>query len=191
MLDQWLRKFLLAQEPAWLVQELLEAAKKVNTGGVSLAVFELLTATYASDNFNLRDDWDARRAEFSAHDVLDEFEATDFLQILTLLSTGERRARYEAARPGDERAPAVSCKRRDVLRLELHDSSRNAGSSRTVFRRALPTASSTSQPSVRAPVVTSRGLRRASTWRGSSRTSRSRPTTSMRSSDPNPRIVWS
>ena len=29
--------------------------EKVNTGGVSLTVFELLTATYAADNFNLRD----------------------------------------------------------------------------------------------------------------------------------------
>ena len=30
--------------------------EKVNTGGVSLTVFELLTATFAADNFNLRDD---------------------------------------------------------------------------------------------------------------------------------------
>ena len=31
--------------------------EKVNTGGVSLTAFELLTATYAAEDFNLRDDW--------------------------------------------------------------------------------------------------------------------------------------
>jgi|SRR5579871_1167921 len=31
--------------------------EKVNTGGVALSVFELATATYAADGFNLRDDW--------------------------------------------------------------------------------------------------------------------------------------
>ena len=32
--------------------------EKVNTGGVSLNVFELLTATYAAEEYNLRDDWE-------------------------------------------------------------------------------------------------------------------------------------
>lgn len=31
--------------------------EKVNTGGVPLSVFELVTASYAVDGFNLRDDW--------------------------------------------------------------------------------------------------------------------------------------
>ncbi len=31
--------------------------RKVNTGGVVLNAFELLTATYAAENFRLRDDW--------------------------------------------------------------------------------------------------------------------------------------
>ncbi len=31
--------------------------EKVNTGGVQLSVFELVTATYAADSFNLRRDW--------------------------------------------------------------------------------------------------------------------------------------
>ena len=34
--------------------------ENVNTGGVTLTVFELLTATFASDNFSLRDDWHIR-----------------------------------------------------------------------------------------------------------------------------------
>jgi hypothetical protein len=95
--------------------------EKVNTGGVSLTVFELLTATYAAENFNLREDWDDRRAQLTSYPLLDKFSATDFLQILTLLATHERRTRYLAERREDDRAPAVSCKRRDVLRLELED----------------------------------------------------------------------
>ncbi|MCP5197422.1 MAG: hypothetical protein H6974_11665 [Gammaproteobacteria bacterium] len=31
--------------------------EKVNTGGVALSVFELMTATYAAEGYNLRDDW--------------------------------------------------------------------------------------------------------------------------------------
>ena len=40
--------------------------EKVNTGGVTLTVFELLTATYAADEFDLRNDWEERRAAWSA-----------------------------------------------------------------------------------------------------------------------------
>lgn len=61
--------------------------EKVNTGGVSLSVFELLTATYAADDFNLRDDWDARHESFNAYPPLSRFEETDFLQIVSLLAT--------------------------------------------------------------------------------------------------------
>jgi hypothetical protein len=95
--------------------------EKVNTGGVTLTVFELLTATYAADDFNLRVDWDSRRVQFQAHSLLSDFAATDFLQILTLLATYQRRSDYLRTRRDAERAPAVSCKRRDVLRLELAD----------------------------------------------------------------------
>lgn len=84
-------------------------------------MFELLTATYAADNFNLRDDWVDRRAALADYRVLDEFPATDFLQIVSLLATRDRRERYIADSPDAERAPAVSCKRRDVLRLSLDD----------------------------------------------------------------------
>ncbi|MDE2823688.1 MAG: hypothetical protein OXK79_09305, partial [Chloroflexota bacterium] len=44
--------------------------EKVNTGGVTLTVFELLTATYAADDFNLRDDWAERVRSFERHRLL-------------------------------------------------------------------------------------------------------------------------
>jgi hypothetical protein len=93
--------------------------EKVNTGGVSLTVFELLTATYAADDFNLRDDWQDRSAHLASHDVLSKFAATDFLQVVTLLATHDRRRR--ALADGSPSAPAVTCKRKDVLRLTLQD----------------------------------------------------------------------
>ncbi|MCT2582365.1 GmrSD restriction endonuclease domain-containing protein [Actinophytocola gossypii] len=95
--------------------------EKVNTGGVSLTVFELLTATYAADDFNLRTDWDERSARLTEHTLLERFEATYFLQILALLSTFDRRRRHLADKPGDDKPPAVSCKRRDILNLRLED----------------------------------------------------------------------
>ena len=84
--------------------------EKVNTGGVTLTVFELLTATFAADDFNLRDDWDARRLRLRQHDPIKEIEATDFLTSLTLLASYERSL---------QSAAAVSCKRKDVLNLTL------------------------------------------------------------------------
>src|SRR5579875_2675732 len=71
--------------------------EKVNTGGVQLSVFELVTATYAADGFNLRRDWfgdrnvKGRHARLSAKPLLKETAATDFLQGLSLLQSYERR----------------------------------------------------------------------------------------------------
>ncbi|MDD3621871.1 MAG: DUF262 domain-containing protein [Methanofollis sp.] len=95
--------------------------EKVNTGGVSLTVFELLTATFAADNFSLRDDWEKVRSQFASKKVLENIKSDDFLQVITLLATMQRRRKFEGARSGPERAPAISCKRKDILKLELSD----------------------------------------------------------------------
>ena len=84
--------------------------EKVNTGGVPLTVFELMTATFAVDEFDLRQDWDARRERLRAKEVLSSVESTDFLQAVTLLTSYERHL---------SSGSAVSCKRRDILNLKL------------------------------------------------------------------------
>ncbi|MCX6966112.1 MAG: DUF262 domain-containing protein [Verrucomicrobia bacterium] len=87
--------------------------EKVNTGGVTLTVFELMTATFAASEFNLREDWDAREERLTAkHDVLNAVDGTSFLTAVTLLASYERHLLNNTA---------VSCKRADVLRLELAD----------------------------------------------------------------------
>ena len=95
--------------------------EKVNTGGVTLTVFELLTATYAAGDFELRKDWDERHERLAHHELLTAVDGTAFLQIVTLLSTYDRRHSHTQSNSGDEKVPAVSCKRRDVLRLSLDD----------------------------------------------------------------------
>lgn len=98
--------------------------EKVNTGGVNLTVFELLTATFAAvapPDFELRVDWEARRKRMHALKVLGEVSSTDFIQAITLLTTWAKRT--EAAEKGEdeERLPAISCKRRDMLRLTFSE----------------------------------------------------------------------
>jgi hypothetical protein len=94
--------------------------EKVNTGGVALDVFELLTATFASDNYKLKDDWTRRRADFHKKPVLRGIGGTDFIQAISLLATWQRRQDFiQAGRAGQ--APGVTCKRKDLLKLSLAD----------------------------------------------------------------------
>jgi len=72
--------------------------EKVNTGGVPLSVFELVTATYAADGFNLRDDWygnpaasvPGRQKKFAVKPLLRSLEPNDFLQGISLLHSYEK-----------------------------------------------------------------------------------------------------
>ncbi len=80
--------------------------ENVNTGGVSLTVFELVTAIFAMESFPLREDWEARKKRYFSSDLLNIVTATDFLTAITLLSS------FKAG-------GTVSCKKKDVLALSL------------------------------------------------------------------------
>lgn len=94
--------------------------ENVNTGGVALTVFELMTATFAVDNFELRKDWDERyeklilQSALSSSNqqeaILSVVSSTDFLTAITLMD------RYYIKVNGGE---AISCKKKDVLKLTL------------------------------------------------------------------------
>ena len=59
--------------------------EKVNTGGVTLNVFELVTASFAADSFSLRDDWAVRsRRLHSEFGALQGVGGDQFLQAVTL-----------------------------------------------------------------------------------------------------------
>lgn len=93
----------------------------VNTGGVSLTVFELLTATFAAENFSLRDDWEMRRKRLKEYKVLGKLKNTDFLQTIALLVTyhNQLKAIKEGVPQND--LPGVSCKRKDILKLTVSE----------------------------------------------------------------------
>ena len=103
--------------------------EKVNTGGVPLSVFELVTATYAADGFNLRDDWfgnqsarlQGRQKKFSTKPLLQGLEPTDFLQGISLLQSYEKRSVDLAAGRTGKEVTAVSAKREHILTLPLED----------------------------------------------------------------------
>lgn len=109
--------------------------EKVNTGGVPLNVFELVTATYATDDYNLRDDWygsqmrgvQSRKERLGKEPVLQQVEATDFLQAVTMLHTLEMRRRDLAAAKKDKQLTPVSAKRATILELDLADYRKWAG----------------------------------------------------------------
>jgi len=91
--------------------------EKVNTGGVALTVFELMTATYAADDFDLREDWNARAKRIHDRVVLKSVQATDFLQAATLLASFDR---------SQAEGTGITCKRRDILNLTLQQYRDNA-----------------------------------------------------------------
>lgn len=103
--------------------------EKVNTGGVPLSVFELVTASFAAEGYNLRDDWYGNkqrhvvgRAQSLQHErVLEGVLPTDFLQAVSLLHTlDQRRADLASGKTG-KTVSAVSAKRVAVLTLTLND----------------------------------------------------------------------
>ena len=95
--------------------------EKVNTGGVPLTVFELVTASYAVDDFQLIEDWERIKKKLEDDVVLRSSDGglgnTDFLQTVTLVSTYFRRRGRRGADPYTQ--PAASCKRKDILDLPL------------------------------------------------------------------------
>jgi len=101
--------------------------EKVNTGSVQLSVFELITASYAADGYNLRDDWfgsklrkvESRKDRLEQDPLLKDIEATEFLQAISLLHTSEIRQADVAAGKSGKQVRPVSAKRADVLQLPL------------------------------------------------------------------------
>ena len=98
--------------------------EKVNQGGVSLTVFELLTASFAADEFELRKDWDARQERLKdTHPVLRGMNNTLFLQAIALLATKARKS-------------PVGCSRRVILSLRTEEYKEWADKAEEGFKKA-------------------------------------------------------
>lgn len=98
--------------------------ENVNTGGIPLTVFELVTASFATHDFNLRENWEEEikpriRGNYSGDittDLMYSIDATAFLTSMTLLSN------YKRKRSG---IGHTSCKKKDVLSLSYEEYKRN------------------------------------------------------------------
>jgi len=106
--------------------------EKVNVGGKKLDAFELLTALYAADDFNLREDWngmvDPRRPgrrqrmvgeSNRKRDILTGIASTDFLQACTLLYTRSLHVTKAAEGVARRELPQITCRRDALLGLPL------------------------------------------------------------------------
>lgn len=100
--------------------------ENVNTFGVKLNVFELLTAKFAADaadnpddDFRLRKDWEARKKQLNSPEsrVLRGIDEIAFLTAITLLTSYQRHVKENTA---------ISCKRKDILGLSLNEYKVNA-----------------------------------------------------------------
>ena len=136
--------------------------EKVNTGGVKLNAFELVTASYAADGFDLRADWygrkmrdgitaiEGRHQRFVAgreHEktegvqrlgrILKAVRETDFLQCVALLSTRSRRQQdQQSGQLPSDKWTGVSCKRATILDLPLVEYEKWAAIAEEGFFRA-------------------------------------------------------
>ncbi len=104
--------------------------ENVNTGGVALNTFELVTAIFASSGFKLRQDWENRVECFKKHKakVLSNVSAVDFLTAMTLYT------KYLAYKENPNNA--VLCKRKNVLELKKQDYEKYANSLERAFLEA-------------------------------------------------------
>lgn len=108
--------------------------ENVNTGGVPLTVFELVTATYAMQEFDLRKDWQDCKKQIRGindtlrTDLLDGIDETTFLTTVALYTS------YIDKQSG--KVGTVSCKKKDVLNLSYESYIANRDQVLTGYRIA-------------------------------------------------------
>ena len=108
--------------------------ENVNTGGVPLTVFELVTATYATQEFDLRKDWQDCKKQIRGindtlrTDLLDGIDETTFLTTVALYTS------YIDKQAG--KVGTVSCKKNDVLNLSYESYVANRDQVLTGYRIA-------------------------------------------------------
>ncbi|OUM41064.1 GmrSD restriction endonuclease domain-containing protein [Arthrobacter sedimenti] len=124
--------------------------EKVNTGGKALDAFELITAMYAAEGHELRKDWygggenegrhrrlaRAYRSADQAEGILAKVTNTDFLQVVSLFHTRDRRLEaVEEGKSGKE-LPQITGNRQALLNLPLASYLKYENLAEEGFRRA-------------------------------------------------------
>ena len=88
-----------------------------NTSGCDLNYFDLMSSSYCTAGFSLRDDWKQRKNRFQSLKVLRKLRSTDFVQAVTLVAGYAKR--IEALKEGwnVDKLPGVACGRAELLKL--------------------------------------------------------------------------
>lgn len=124
--------------------------EKVNTGGKALDAFELVTAMYAAQGFELRKDWLGEgvdsgrhprlarfgRAADQEHGLLEKIASTEFLQAIALRHSKTRRSEAAAGGAEGRELPPVSATRQSLLNLPLDAYRKYADGIEEGFKRA-------------------------------------------------------
>ena len=111
--------------------------EKVNTSGKVLDAFELVTAMYAAEEYNLRDDWLGNKKEGkegykeklanilknvgNKNTILSGVESTDFLQVIALFYTRDLHEKAKKEGKKDNELPQINGKRQTLLNLPLSE----------------------------------------------------------------------
>lgn len=96
--------------------------ENVNQGGKPLTVFELITATFAADNFDLKKHWEDISKIFENYPTLSNVDNTSFLIAMTLLVSYRKNG-------------TIGCKRKDVLNLKYNEFASNENDLVEGFKR--------------------------------------------------------
>lgn len=101
-------------------EAVLAPGEQASHGGVALTVFELVTASFATHNFDLRESWEKRAKPkiigggdgSIVTNLMEDVDATAFLTSMTLFTTFKRKMSGEGS---------TRCKKKDVLALAYED----------------------------------------------------------------------
>jgi hypothetical protein len=124
--------------------------EKLNTGGKALDAFELVTAIYAAEGFQLRRDWLGEGVGIGRYPrlrafgrigdedagVLAKVGSIDFLQAISLRHSKAKREAAERAGRERRELPAVSATRQSLLDLPLQAYRQHADTIEEGFRKA-------------------------------------------------------
>lgn len=124
--------------------------EKVNTGGKPLDAFELITAMYAADGYELRKDWygdathegrvgrfrDALRTAGMKEGILAGVGNTDFLHVISLFHTRDKRRTAESIGKVGNELPQITGNRAALLSLPLDAYKRYQAPAEEGFMRA-------------------------------------------------------
>lgn len=86
----------------------------INSRGVTLTVFDLLTAKFAVKSYDLRKDWKKRQEKLNEFNALRCVRDIDFIKTVTLLATYARSSESESRK-------VAKCQREDILGLKLSE----------------------------------------------------------------------